>query len=85
MTINEILKEKIDNHIGYQLQSIAVSLINQDDLYLYDQLVKIPHKITAFLHRDKIAMAFKSDHAAYPEDNYYLVQAIDGTIFHLEY
>lgn len=87
MTEQEILRDVVDFHEGYQLSSIGRS-----DLTVHDiesemgmrPFRTVPHKITAFLRRSLIARAWKSHCFGSPLD-YYLVEAVDGTIFYLNY
>ena len=85
MKIEEILKPKIHLYCGYQLQSISYTKWSQAELKMFSQLKRIPPKITAFLRRAQISKVFKSTHAQKDIDNYYLVLAVDGTIFHCSY
>ena len=86
MEIDEILlKELSGSYKGYTLTRISISLFTPKDLAVFKRLQRIPHKITYFLDRSKIKSAYKSDCFKDPLDNYYLVQAIDNTIFHLRY
>lgn len=83
----EIIRENIALHIGYQLSDIATSDLtvqNIEEEMGMKPFKTIPHKITAFLRRSLIARAWKSRCFGGPLD-YYLVEAVDGTIFHLNY
>lgn len=85
MKIKEILREKAGTHNGYMFSTIAESLLTHQDIKEmgYRELRIIPNKISSYLCRDKITKVYKSDCFRYP-NNYYLVEATDGTIFHLE-
>ena len=87
MRTNDILiKQLSKSYTGYLLQSISKSHLTLKDILdcQYPKLKTIPHKITYFLHRNKIKEVYKSDCFG-GIDNYYLVHTTDGTIFHLEY
>ena len=87
MKPTEILRDITGNHTGYQLAQIAISSLRQDhiDEMKMRRLRSIPGKITAFLHRDKIEKAYKSNCFEDPADEYYIVVATDRTMFHLTY
>jgi len=87
MEIEEIMFEKFAcNYVGYIPQTVSKSLFNESDLIsIFRQLKRIPPKISAFFDRSKISKVFKSDHAKKDLDNYYLILATDGTIFHIDY
>jgi len=87
METKDILRKQIGNHIGYQVQHIAVSLLSHKDIIdqSFKLLERVPHKVSAFCRREKIKEVFKSDCMKDPLDNYYLVVSSDGTIFILEY
>ena len=84
METSEIMRKKTGNHKGYQLCSIAISLLPLSDMKWFNKLKRVPRKITAYLHRDKVKTVWKSDCFKDP-DNYYIVLATDGTMFHLTY
>ena len=87
MDTKDILRSKAGRHIGYELKSISLSLLSHADIIDmgYKKLQRISNKISAYLHRDKIKSAYKSKCMKRPYDEYYLIYAIDGTLFHLEY
>jgi len=84
MKIEDIMRKNPANRIGYVPQSISESLLKEKDLYMYKILHKIPSKITAYFHRNKIKGVFKSD-CFKGVDNYYLILTTDNTIFHVDY
>jgi len=89
MEIKDILKKQCKGiYIGYQLQTIAISLLTRADIirqFGLKPMKRISKKISYFLHRDKIKEVFYCKYAKDWRDNYYLVIATDGTVFHLEY
>jgi len=87
METKDILKKRIGNYIGYQVQHIAVSSLFYKDIVDlgYKLLERVPNKVSAFCRREKIDKVYKSDCMRDPLDNYYLVVATDDTIFILEY
>lgn len=84
MTIQDIMRKNPANHNGYMPQGISESRLKEKDLSIYKHLQKIPAKITAYFHRDKIKAVFKSDCFGGPDD-YYLILSTDNTIFHIDY
>jgi len=86
MRVEDILRKQLGDHCGYQLSNISVSKLSYHDILDggFMWLRRVPGKVTAFLDRRKIDKAFKSV-CFRGHDNFYLVVAKDGTIFHLEY
>lgn len=87
MTTNEILRKHAGNHRGYMPQSIGLTTLTDEHIKEsgLTRLRRLPAKITAYFERDKIASVHKSSYAADPRDDYYIITAIDGTKFHVEY
>ena len=86
METQEILRNNTTStYQGYVLQSIGYSYYTKQELNLFRKLKKIPAKISAFLHRNKILSVYKSDCFADKRDDYYLILTIDGTIFQVDY
>ena len=86
MTVQEILRKQAGRRVGYSPQSVGPSSWSVRELEtMFRRLKSIPGKITAYFERSKIAAVFKSNHAKDPRDNYYLILAVDGTVFHVDY
>ena len=85
MDYKEIIRREAGKHYGFQLVSISTTSLTLSDMDIFRKLKRIPKKITAFLHRSKIKTVWKSDCFKDPTDNYYIVQASDETMFHLQY
>jgi hypothetical protein len=87
MQTNDIMRRQVGRAIGYMPTSIGVTSLT--DEYIRDcglkLLRRLPPKITAYFHRDKIVSVHKSDYCADDRDNYYIITATDGTKFHVEY
>ena len=82
MKPNEMLRLVPGCHVGYQIKSISWTAFTEGDLYMFRRLERVPNKISAYLHRDKIKAVYKSDCFGGDPNDYYLVLAIDGTLFH---
>ena len=88
MEIKDILREKAGNRTGYLPQKVSKTKLDPKDATFrgaWRPLAKVPSKITAYFHRDKIKEVYKSDHTRDPRDNYYIIRATDGTLFHVDY
>jgi len=87
METKDILRKRIGNHIGYQVQHIAVSLLSHKDIIdqNFKLLERVPRKVSSFCRREKIDKVYKSNCMKDPLDEYYLVISTDDTIFILEY
>jgi len=85
MEIKDILRKHPGRHTGYYLYDVSHTKWTESDLSIFRQLKTVPNKISAYFHRELIKGVFKSDCFAKAEDNYYLIQATDGTIFHIGY
>ena len=87
MKAKDILLQHPRWRVGYVPQSVAQTPLNRKDMdeLGYHRLLKIPSKIAAYFDRSKIVAAWNSRHMPRPEDNYYVLQATDGTFFHVEY
>ena len=86
MKTEDILRDNAGSHIGYMLSSISRTSFDPAKDTGAKPMCKIPGKITAYLRRDKIAEVFKcvfSNRRGFAD--YYIVRAIDGTLFHIEY
>lgn len=84
MGSKDILLKKAPVYIGYQLQTIAKTIMTPEEIGM-KRLQRIPAKISRFLDKAKIKEVFKSDCFKPDVENYYIVRAIDGTLFQLEY
>ena len=85
MKVKEILRQTPGRHIGYQIRTICYTAFTEKDLDMFRRLQRVPGKISAYLHRDKIKAVYKSDCFQDPLDDYYLVLATNGTLFHVTY
>lgn len=85
MTEEEILRKYPGKHEGYVVQSVGKSSLRILDLEIYRRLKHIPRKISAYFHRDKIKEVFVADCFKRPEDKYYIIRAMDDTLFHVDY
>ena len=87
MKAEDILLKHPRFRVGYIPQSVAQSKLTLKDIreMCYRRLKKIPSKIAVYFDRSKLIAVFKSDHMSHQEDNYYLLQTVDGTIFHVEF
>ena len=87
MEIEEILRAEPQPYNGYTLKVVVLSLLSPKDITAmkYERLKRVPRKISAYLYRHKINRVLRSTRMLRPYDEYYLVYATDGTLFHLEY
>lgn len=88
MTPKDILLKHPQARVGYLPQRVAQFKTTFREVQRelrYQQLRVIPSKICAYFDRSKLVAAFKSTCFSKPEDNYYLLQTIDGTWFIVEY
>ena len=83
MEIKDILRKQAGFHRGFQPRTISKTSFTPDDVV--PRLKRIPGKITAYFHRDKIKDVFKSNHERRAENNYYIIRAIDNTLFHIDF
>jgi hypothetical protein len=83
MSICEILRKHPAQHVGYMPRNAGTTTFNPAGIC--PELKRIPSKIAAYFHRDKIKRLWKSNHCGNPLDNYYIIEATDGTLFHVEY
>lgn len=85
MKVEDIIRKNPANHNGYMPQYISETMIKEKDLLTtYRILHKIPAKITAYFHRNKMKAVFKSDCFGGAND-YYLILTTDNTIFHVDF
>ena len=87
MTTDDILRNNCDMRVGFQLSHISEVAMKPNEARScgFRRLSRIPHKITAYLYRDKIKKAWKSIFTEMGVCYDYLVESDDGTVFHLEY
>ncbi len=87
MKIKDILLKETKGYRGYQLMNIAISTLDMADVkdFGFSKLERVPAKLSRFVSRKLIKTAYKSNCCFDPVDEYYLVVAVDGTIFHLTY
>ena len=86
MTVEDILRRKCGRHVGYMPQSVGPTSWRPEELEsMFRRLKSVPSKISAYFERSRISAVFKSNHMRSPIDNYYLILATDGTVFHVEY
>lgn len=85
--MNTMLREKADsNYTGYVLSWFDESHWTlREAVSLFKELKRIPHKITAFIHRDKIVKVWKSTCFKNPADDYYLILGKDGNMYEAGY
>jgi len=69
METEDILRKNFGMHIGYMPTTICKFWGDPKELNFYRKLERIPGKITAYFHRDKISLILSSD----------------GTIFYVNY
>jgi len=84
MEPKDIMRKQCDYRQGYIPLMVVVSRFKEKDLFILRKLKSIPHKITAYFDRKKIVAVHKSDCFA-KQENYYLILATDGTVFHVDY
>ena len=84
MEIKDILRPQADHRVGYSPQTVSKTSLKPEEFGLR-RLIRIPSKITAYFDRLKIKTVFKSDCAKDPRDDYYIIEATDGTRFHVDY
>lgn len=84
MESNDLLRKSPSFRVGYIPQSISKTAITLNDLRIYRRLKTIPSKITAYFHREKIKEVYVSDCFSRLE-NYYIIRAMDDTLFHVDY
>ena len=82
MKLSELIRKNPDNRIGYLPQLVSETAYGTD---VCKKMERIPNKISAYFHREKIKEVFKSDFAKDPLDNYYLIKTTDETVFLVEY
>lgn len=87
MSVNEILRKQAGKHSGFMPTTVSHTSLTTKDLreLAYKRLRIIPAKVSAYFDRDKIVSVHKSTCAKNPLDNYYIITATDGTLFHVEY
>ena len=90
MTTQEILRKTCDHRRGYSINSISETTLNPVGCEFLSKLWRIPHKITAQLHRHLIAEAYKTrkgrgSYLKRLDSEYYIVVATDGTFFHVDF
>lgn len=84
MTTEDILRKQAGRHVGYQIRSISTTTLKPEGCGFLRKLVKVPGKISAYLHRHLIAAVYKTRFGGL-DDEYYIVVATDGTLFHVDY
>lgn len=86
METRDILRKRVGkNYVGYVPQSISHIELSESNLNTLTKLQRVPRKISAHFHRDKIRDVFKSDCFKDPRDNYYIIQTTDDTLFFVDY
>lgn len=82
MSIKEIMLTNHLPHSGYMPQNINITSFAPDGIL--KKLSQIPRKITAYFDKNLIKAVYKTTFNNLDQD-YYIICAVDGTLFHVEY